>query len=109
MKDEIFYKYPSSPYDDGILLDEYRNELSLVAARRKDGKTYMDWVFPQKRDGSNEPIGKSLPWKIKLGPKAEAIKALRFFLKKLEGEASPSEDAPDDGWSDERQYDDIPF
>ena len=110
MDNETFYKYPSSPYDDGILLNEYRNEFSLVAAKRKDGKTYMEWVFPQKRDGSKEPINKSVPWKIKLGSKAEAIAVLKFFLDKLEGGTSPSDEIPVDGWSDESQYDDeIPF
>ena len=110
MDNETFYKYPSSPYDDGILLNEYRNEFSLVAAKRKDGKTYMEWVFPQKRDGSKQPIDKSVPWKIKLGSKAEAIAVLKFFLDKLEGGTPPSDEIPVDGWSDESQYDDeIPF
>jgi hypothetical protein len=78
----------------------------------------MEWVFPQKRDGSKEPIDKSLPWKIKLGPKAEAIKALKFFIEKLEGDTSPSDDIPDDtpddtlddAWGkDGPSDDDIPF
>jgi len=110
MDNEIFYEYESSPYGDGILLNEYRNEFSLVVARRKDGETYMEWVFPQKRDGSKEPINKSLPWKIKLGPKPEAIKALKFFLEKLEGDTSSSDDVPDDSWGKDGPYDDdIPF
>jgi hypothetical protein len=96
MDDEIFYEYESSQYGDGVLLNEYRREFSLVAAKRKDGKVSMEWVFPQKRDGSKEPIDKSLPWKIKLGPKAEAIKALKFFIEKLEGGTSPSDDIPDE-------------
>ena len=110
MDNETFYKYPSNPYDDGILLNEYRNEFSLVAAKRKAGKTYMEWVFPQKRDGSKKPIDKSVPWKIKLGSKPEAIAVLKFFLDKLEGGTPPSDEIPVDGWTDESQYDDeIPF
>ncbi len=110
MSDEVFYEYESSPYGDGIVLNEYRNEFSLVAAKRKDGETYMEWVFPQKRDGSKEPINKSLPWKIKLGPKNEAIKVLKFFLEKLEGDTSPSDAVPDDGRGKDEPYDDdIPF
>jgi hypothetical protein len=90
MEREIFYPYPTNnAYGDGILLDEFRNEFSLVAAKRKDGNTYMEWVFPQKRDGSKQPLDKSLPWKIRLGPRDEAIKALRFFLEQLEGSSSP--------------------
>jgi hypothetical protein len=96
------------------LLNEYRREFSLVAAKRKDGKIFMEWVFPQKRDGSKEPIDKSLPWKIKLGPKAEAIKALKFFIEKLEDGTSSSDDTleniPDDIWGkDGPSDDDIPF
>jgi hypothetical protein len=111
MDRDIFYEYESSSYGDGILLNEYRNEFSLVAARRKDGETYMEWVFPQKRDGSKEPIDKSLPWKIKLGPRTEAIKVLKFFLEKLEGETSASDDFPDEsGAAKDGPYDDdIPF
>ena len=110
MDNEIFYEYESSPYGDGILLNEYRREFSLVAAKRKEGEIFMEWVFPQKRDGSKEPIDKSLPWKIKLGPRAEAIKVLRFFLEKLEGENSSSVDTPDDNRGKGNAFeDDIPF
>ena len=110
MSNEIFYEYDSTTYGDGILLNEYRNEFSLVAAKSKDGEIYMEWVFPQKRDGSKEPITKSLPWKIKLGPKTEAIKVLKFFLEKLEGDTSFSDDIPDDNQGEDGPYnDDIPF
>jgi hypothetical protein len=110
MSNEIFYEYDSTTYGDGILLNEYRNEFSLVAAKSKDGEIYMEWVFPQKRDGSKEPITKSLPWKIKLGPKTEAIKVLKFFLEKLEGDTSFSDDISDDNRGKDDPYDDdIPF
>ena len=110
MDNEIFYEYESSQYGDGVLLNEYRREFSLVAAKRKDGKIFMEWVFPQKRDGSKEPMDKSLPWKIKLGPKAEAIKMLKFFLEKVEGDASLSDDIQDDDGAKDNSFDDdIPF
>ena len=120
MDDEIFYEYKSSQYGDGVLLDEYRSEFSLVAAKRKDGKVFMEWVFPQKRDGSKEPIDKSLPWKIKLGPKAEAIQTLKFFIEQLEGGTPSAGDTPDEPWDndgppndtwgkDGPSDDDIPF
>ena len=70
----------------------------------------MEWVFPQKKDGSEESIDKSLPWKIKLGPKEEAIKALKSFIEKLEGGISPSDDIPDDTWEEDGPSDDdVPF
>jgi len=110
MDNEIFYEDESSQYGDGIVLNKYRNEFSLVAAKRKNDEIFMEWVFPQKRDGSKEPIDKSLPWKIKLGPKAEAIKVLKFFLEKLEGGTSSSDDITDDvGGKDDSFDDDIPF
>ena len=121
MDNEIFYEYESSQYGDGIVLNEYRKEFSLVAARRRDDEVFMEWVFPQKRDGSKEPIDKSLPWKIKLGQKEEAIKVLKFFLEQLEGSASPPgdtreggtsrpDDIREDPWGkDGPSDDDIPF
>ena len=126
MEKKTFYQYDSSQYGDGILLDEYRQEFSLVAAKRKDKDIFMEWVFPQKRDGSKEPIDKSLPWKIKLGSRPEAIKVLKFFLRQLEGESTLSDstsqeswrkaDPPDDDFSMEDTWgedgpsdDDIPF
>ena len=104
---EIFYEDKSSQYGDGVLLNEYRGEFSLVAAKRKDDKIFMEWVFPQKRDGSKGPIDKSLPWKIKLGPKAEAIKVLKFFIEQLEGGTTPSGDTPDDSWGKDAPPDDL--
>jgi hypothetical protein len=71
MENEIFYEYESNQYSDGVLLNEYSREFSLVSAKRKDGKILTEWVFPQKRDGNKGPIDKNLPWKIKLGPKGE--------------------------------------
>jgi hypothetical protein len=110
MSNEVFYEYESSPYGDGIFLNEYMDEFSLVVAKRKEGKIFMEWVFPQKKDGSMEPLNKSLPWQIKLGPKDEAIRALKFFLEKLESDTSPSDAVPKDGEGKDEPYDDdIPF
>jgi hypothetical protein len=111
MDNEIFYEYESSQYGDGIVLNEYRNEFSFVVAKRKDGKTYMEWMFPQKKDGSKEPIEKSLPWKIKLGRRDEAIKVLKFFLEKLENKTPLSVGRPPDARQDDEPppYDEVPF
>ncbi|MBW2616990.1 MAG: hypothetical protein JRD02_12565 [Deltaproteobacteria bacterium] len=59
MDNEIFYEYESSQYGDGIVSNKYRNEFSLVAAKRKNDEIFMEWVFPQKRDRSKEPIDKN--------------------------------------------------
>ena len=109
MTQDIFYEYGDSQFGDGVVLNEYRNEFSLVAAKQKDGKTFMEWMFPQKKDGSKQPIDKSLPWKIKLGSREEAIRLLRFFLEKLEedhpGSGKPStqtrrKDVPPEDYGD---------
>jgi len=67
-------------YGEGIQLDYYNGRYSIVSARQKDDKIYKEWCYPQKRDGSKQPMEKSLPWKIELGgTKEEAIETLRFF------------------------------
>jgi len=78
-----FKEYPNTEYGDGVKVDEYKGALSLVSARRgKDGEVFMDWVFPQKRDGSKEPIDKCLPWKVKLGDTPQkALEMLTFAAK----------------------------
>lgn len=105
---DIFYKYEGNKYGSGILLNEYNNEFSLVAANQKDDQTFMEWVFPQKKDGSKTPIDKALPWKIKLGNKEESVKILKFFIDVLEDKANALK-PPDypDGLPETE--DDIPF
>ena len=94
MADDTFYAAEGSQYGEGIMLNEYNGSFSLVSARKKEDKIYMEWVYPQKRDGSRQPMEKSLPWKITLGDKEAAIQALRFFLKEL-GATDPGDPAPD--------------
>ncbi len=103
MADEkCFYANENSQYGEGVMLDEYNGAVSLVSARKKDNQVYMDWCYPQAKDGSRKPIEKSLPWKITLGSREDAIKALRFFLKEL-GATDPGDPAPDGSSAD------IPF
>jgi hypothetical protein len=83
MEADNFKERRGTQYGDGILLDDFKGDFSLVAAKSKDGKIYMEWVFPQKKDGSKQPMDKSLPWKVTLGPKDEAVETLLFFLGKL--------------------------
>ena len=101
-EEKPFYANEGSQYGEGIILDNYNGAISLVAARKKEENVYMEWVYPQKRDGSRGPMEKSLPWKITLGDREAAIKALRFFLKEL-GATEPGDPATDGSESD------IPF
>lgn len=99
MADSIFFGRKDSKYGEGVLLDEYNGLWSLVSAKEgKDGKVYMEWCFPQKRDGSKQPLEKSLPWKISFGSREEMVSTLRKILYKLdrgpEG-TNPGDKTPD--------------
>lgn len=88
---DFFYAIPDSQYGEGVLLDEYNGRFSLVSARQKDDKEYMEWVFPQRRDGSKKPIDKAVPWKVTFGSKAQMVNALQYFLgllDKIEGDGN---------------------
>lgn len=69
-------------YGRGIALDEYKGEYSIVSMRHADnGNNYLDWMFPQVKD--RQPSEKSLPWKISLGNKQQAVQRLRMLLDSL--------------------------
>ena len=91
---KFFIEHPDSQYHEGILLDEYQGKYSLVAANKgKDGKVYIKWGYPQKV-GEKKPIEKSLPWKVTLGDKAAARKALLTFADILDGGKGDPEQIP---------------
>ena len=93
-EDRIFYANEGSKYGEGIVLDEYNGVFSLVSARKKDENVYLEWCYPQARDGSRKPIEKSLPWKIPLGDRGQALKILRAVMVDL-GASDPGDPAPD--------------
>jgi len=95
-EERTFYANEGSKYGEGLVLDEYKGSFSLVAARKKNDEVYLEWCYPQVRDGSRKPIEKSLPWKVTLGDREKAIEALRFFLVQL-GASDPGDPAPDGG------------
>ena len=70
----------SDKYKSGIQLDEYNDRFSLVQAykSKEDGKIIQKWCFPQVKD--KKPSDKSLPWKIDLGTRDEAIEILKEML-----------------------------
>jgi len=92
---EKFIALKDSKYSEGVLLNEYKGSFSLVSAREDDkGKVWMEYCFPQKRDGSKEPLDKSLPWKVKIGDsKKEAIEVLKTFMLTLV-DPDPEKDEP---------------
>ena len=88
MADKFFRKAKDSEWGDGVLLDGYNGTWSIVAAKEKnyqgEDKIFLEWIYPQKRDGSREAMDKSLPWKVTIGKsKEEAVKTLKYFIKLL--------------------------
>ena len=66
-------------YGEGIAIDTYQNEISLVSARKKEetGEIFMQWVYPVRNaDGKSVPGEKMLPWKIRLGSREQALTIL---------------------------------
>ena len=90
-EDKWFSADEDSQYGEGILVDEYHGSWSLVSARQSnEGKTFMQWCYPQKRDGSKGPMDKSFPWKIKIGNSKEAaanrLRELALIIEGADGE-----------------------
>ena len=82
---ETFYPLPGSQYNEGIILEEYNEEYSLILAQKPQGNgtVYKRWVFPEYK---KEPSKKAIPWKITLGNQREAVAALKHFLGLLTNE-----------------------
>lgn len=82
---EIFIEIPGSKYGEGIMLNEYNGEVSLVSARKGkgNGTNYMKWCFPER---DKQPTEKAVPWKIKIGMgRKEAATVLQKILAELAG------------------------
>lgn len=86
-----FIEFADSKWREGVQLEEYKGEYSIITARQGDDKIYFKWGFPQGKD--KKPIEKSLPWKVKIGQdKDEAVKVLKGLLAELEGQSPASEE-----------------
>jgi hypothetical protein len=74
-------------YDSGILLEEYKDKYSLASPYiGKNGTVELKWCFRQEKDKEskeNKP-GKSIPIKLELGTKEEAVKHLTALLDLLD-------------------------
>jgi len=94
MAEDVFFEYPANQYHEGIALNLFKGEYSLVNARDKNGEIFMEWCYPQR---DRKPIDKSLPWKVKLGDgKDNAIEMLRGFIKALQGTEEVEQKAEED-------------
>jgi len=82
----MFIEYPNNQYHEGIEIDEYNGTISLVKANRADdGKVWKKWCYPQGRGKGAGPIEKSLPWKIELGSRQQAVELLQKLLQAISG------------------------
>ena len=80
MSFEIFYKLHDSKWNEGIFLQEYKDEFFLMAGGEgKEGSNWKKWVFPQLK--SREPAVKAIPLQIRLGDRVQAKKLLEAFLE----------------------------
>jgi len=91
--DEKMFLETNEKYGDGVAINVYNNEISIVAAKKTEGgEIYMEWGYPQKRqDGKNVPGQKGIPWKISLGVKEDAVHKLERLLNIVErvGKSAP--------------------
>ena len=109
-------------YGDGVAVDTYNGEISLVSAKQNadTGDIWMEWVYPAKRaDGKSVPGEKMLPWKIRLGSREQALTILVKLagilgVNLVVGDGKPKlphgePSAPEFGHSPSGGDDDIPF
>jgi hypothetical protein len=77
----------NSTYGSGVAVSIYKNEYSLVSAtKNKEGDIWADWCFLQNFvDGKRIPSEKTIPVKITLGLKEQAIQRLEQLLSIIEG------------------------
>ena len=81
---EIFYELPESEYGDGVFLEEYKNQIQLIAGNTgRDGTNYKKWAFPQNKD--RKPTEKAIPVSVNLGSRYMAIDILKKMVAELEG------------------------
>lgn len=74
-------------WGQGIAIDKYNNEYSIVSARKnQNDEIWMEWGYPQKyKDGKNIPNEKAIPWKVPLGVKEQALQYLEKLIFIIEG------------------------
>ena len=90
-EEKWFIEDQDSEHGEGLLIDEYNGRWSVVRARKgKDGGVWMEWAYPQKRDGSKGAMEKAFPWGLKFGDSKEAAtNKLRELALRIEGEEVP--------------------
>ena len=76
-------------YKAGVCLDSYNGVISVCNARQGDvHEVFMDWCYPQY---DRKPKETAVPWGMRLGDKANAIKVLKKLVGLLSDEKIESE------------------
>lgn len=87
-------------YNDGVMLNYYKGEVSLVSAQEgKDGTRYIQFAFPRD-NRTKEAKDIAVPMGVKLGRPDQAKGILKQILMALEGTKQAQSSVEDD---------DIPF
>ena len=95
--DEKCFIETNPKYGEGIAIDTYQNEISLVAARKAEdtGEIFMQWVYPlRKVDDKAVPSEKMLPWMFRLGSREQALTILVKLAGILGVKLVPSDGEP---------------
>lgn len=90
---ENTYVETDSEWKRGCGLSEYNGVISISNANEgKDDKKYMQWVYPDTKDGAGP---KRIPNQVRLGDLNQAKETLKQYLNLLEGgEGGSGDDVP---------------
>ena len=97
------YFETSEKYKSGFVLNEYKDEFSLIAAKEgSDGRIFQTWGEIEVKYDTK----KRLPVSVRLGSRDDAIATLQEVLEALEGTQNAQ-------WNDPPAFsaaeDDVPF
>jgi hypothetical protein len=68
-------------YKNGVRLEEYNGNYSIIVVQAGSEKIWAKWCYPQRRvNGQNVPAEKSIPMGVSLGTRADAIFLLTEML-----------------------------
>ena len=86
---ENTFTITNEQYKVGCVLEEYQGSYNICAAQQgQDGKIYLRWCYNQTKE--RKPSEKTVPVKIGLGSKDQAIEMLETFVSILKGEGEPA-------------------
>jgi len=89
-------------YNEGIQINEYNGQFSLVTAQMNDGTVYPKWVHPSGGKGK-PPNDKVIPMGSPRMERNQLIELAKWILAEMDEEGSYQ------GPTDDRDDDTIPF